>query len=139
MKATDAAVAGRLDPVPVLKGFASLRRLVGTYPPGHPMIGQKLHELDQDVRRHLQHGPELCIDIVPGSVHLKWVAYEGGDQAVTHVLLELSELGVDSLHISEGVETEELRAVAEFLWQPRASDEPLAAQLARRNVRHLSL
>jgi putative nucleotidyltransferase with HDIG domain len=139
MKAADAAVAARLDPVPVLKGLVSLRRLVGTYPSGHPMIGQKLHELDEAVRRHLHHGPELRIDIVRGSVHLNGVAYEGDDQAVTHLLLELSELGVDSLHIREGIEIEELRAVAEFLWQPRVSDEPLEAQLARRNVRHLSL
>jgi putative nucleotidyltransferase with HDIG domain len=139
MKAADATVAARLDPVPVLKGLASLRRLVGTYPSGHPMIGQKLHELDEAVRRHLHHGPELRIDIVRGSVHLNGVAYEGGDQAVTHLLLELSELGVDSLHIREGIEIEELRAVAEFLWQPSVSDEPLEAQLARRNVRHLSL
>ena len=139
MKAADAAVAARLDPVPVLKGLVSLRRLVGTYPSGHPMIGQKLHELDEAVRRHLHHGPELRIDIVHGSVHLNGVAYEGGDQAVTHLLLELSELGVDSLHIREGIGIEELRAVAEFLWQPRVNDEPLEAQLARRNVRHLSL
>jgi putative nucleotidyltransferase with HDIG domain len=139
MNATDAAAGARLDPVPVLKGLASLRRLVGTYPAGHPMIGQKLHELDEAVRRHLQHGPEVRIDIIQGSVHLNGVAYDGGDQAVTHLLLELSELGVDSLHIREGIETDELREAAEFLWQPHASDEPLDAQLARRNVRHLSL
>src|SRR5580765_2041841 len=134
-----ATAATRLDPVPVLKGLASLRRLVGTYPAGHPMIGQKLHELDEAVRRHLQHAPEVHIDIIRGSVHLNGVAYDGGDQALTHLLLELSELGVDIFHIREGVETDELREVAEFLWQPRASDEPLDAQLARRNVRHLSL
>jgi putative nucleotidyltransferase with HDIG domain len=139
MKATDGAAGSQLDPVPVLKGLGSLRRLVGTYPAGHPMIGQKLHELDEAVRRHLQHGPELRIDVIRGNVHLNGVAYEAGDQAVTHLLLELSELGVDSVHIREGIEIEELRAVAEFLWQPRTSDEPLAVQLAQRNVRHLSL
>ena len=35
------------DPVNVLKAFASLRRLLGTYPSGHPMIAQKLRELDE--------------------------------------------------------------------------------------------
>ena len=33
------------DPLAVLKGLAALRRLTGTYPPGHPMIGQKLKEI----------------------------------------------------------------------------------------------
>src|SRR5207249_8455243 len=35
-----------LDPLPILKGFANLRRLTGTYPAGHPMIAQKLRELE---------------------------------------------------------------------------------------------
>ena len=39
------ALAGPLDPLAILKGFASLRRLTGTYPAGHPMIAQKLTEL----------------------------------------------------------------------------------------------
>src|SRR6266853_801065 len=138
MKANGAGAA-RLDPLPVLKGLASLRRLVGTYPAGHPMIDQKLHELDEAVRRHLQHGPEVRIDIIRGSVHLNSVAYDGGDQALAHLLLELSELGVDSLYIREGVEIEELLEVAEFLWQPRASDELVETQLASRRVRHISL
>jgi putative nucleotidyltransferase with HDIG domain len=138
MKAMDAA-APRLDPLPVLRGLASLRRLMGTYPPGHPMIGQKLQEFDEAVREHLQLGPELHIDVIHGNVHLDGVSFDGTDQATAQVVRELSALGIDSLYIREGVETEELRAVAEFLWQPRCDDESMAVQLARRNVRHVSL
>ena len=39
-----AALPGTPGPLPVLKGFASLRRLAGTYPAGHPMLTQKLKE-----------------------------------------------------------------------------------------------
>ena len=39
------------DPLPILKGFASLRRLTGTYPAGHPMIAQKVRELINEGKR----------------------------------------------------------------------------------------
>ena len=142
MNATNAAAAAapRLDPLPVLKRLASLRWLLGTYPSGHPMVSQKLHELDQVVRQHLQLGPELRIDIIRGNVHLDAVSFDGDDQAGTaQAVRELSELGIDSLYIREGVDAEELRALAAFLWQPRKTDEPVETQLARHNIRHVSL
>ena len=37
-----------LDPVALVRGFASLRRLTGMYPPGHPSIVQKLSEIDDE-------------------------------------------------------------------------------------------
>jgi putative nucleotidyltransferase with HDIG domain len=52
---------------------------------------------------------------------------------------ELSSLGVDSIHIHEGVQLEELRTVAEFLWQHRETGKSVAAQLAERHVKHISL
>ena len=131
-------VAPELDPLPVLKGLAALRWLTGTYPAGHPMIGQKLSELDGLVREHLRVGPELRIDIIRGAAHLDGVSFDGNNQATTHILQELSELGIDSIYIREGVETEELRSVAEFLWQPR-TEEPVDTQLSRRRVRHISV
>jgi putative nucleotidyltransferase with HDIG domain len=139
MKANDAAVVHPCDPLPVLKGLASLRWLRGTYPAGHPMITQKLRELDEAVRQHLQLGPELRIDVIHGKVHLDGVSFDGADHATDEIIRELSELGVDSLYIKEGVETDEFLGVAEFLWQPRKTGEPVEAQLARHNVRHISL
>jgi putative nucleotidyltransferase with HDIG domain len=129
----------RLDPLPVLKSLAGLRRLAGTYPPGHPMIGQKLKELDDYVRQHLRVVSELHIDVVRGVVHLDGVPFDNADQAGTQVVHELAELGIDSLYIREGVRAEEYLALAEFLWQPRDSDESVEAQLASREVRHISV
>jgi len=130
-----------LDPVNVLKAFASLRRLLGTYPSGHPMIAQKLHELDELVRLHLRRGPALEIDVIDGDVRLDGVSFGGDRQANAQAVRELSDLGIDSIHIREGVEIEELRATAEFLWQFKdtASGDSLESQLARRGVHHISL
>jgi putative nucleotidyltransferase with HDIG domain len=139
MKATDAPSTPRLDPLPVLKALTGLRRLIGAYPSGHPMIAQKLRLLDEAVRQHLLLGPELRIDIIHGNVHLDGVWFESRDQATAPIVRELSDLGIDSLYIRDGVEIEELRAVAEFLWQPPLRDQPVEAQLARLNVRHISL
>jgi putative nucleotidyltransferase with HDIG domain len=131
----------QLDPIPVLKGFASLRRLTGAYPAGHPVIAQKLRDLQDLIRLHLRSGPVLRIDVLQGDVHLDGVSFGRDQPAHAQVIREFSELGIDSIHIREGVEADELRAVAEFLWQLTVSPdgEPMDAQLLRRNVRHISL
>jgi len=130
-----------LDPFPVLKGFASLRRLTGTYPAGHPMIAQKLQELEDAVRQHLRVGPSLLIDIIHGDVFLNGVFFNCDKSANAQIVRELSYLGVDSIHILEGVEREELRIVGEFLWQLKEGvhSDPIEVQLARLDVRHVSL
>jgi hypothetical protein len=70
MTTQPAAAPAPLDPVAVLKGFVSLRRLVGSYPAGHPTIAQKLKELDEAIAGHLRDAPELRIDIIQGAVHV---------------------------------------------------------------------
>ena len=128
-----------LDPLAVLKGLAALRRLTGTYPPGHPMIGQKLKELGDLVASHLQHSDLLRIDVIRGDVFLDSVASSPEGQANQQLLGQLTALGVDSIHIQKGVAIEEFLAVAEFLWQFSGSGDSVGSQLAARNVRHISL
>ena len=138
---TSTATSPGLDPLPILKGFASLRRLTGAYPAGHPMIAQKLNELGGLIRQHFRTGPALRIDVIHDDVHLDGVSFGRHDQANAQVIRELSALGINSIHIQEGVEPEELRAVAEFLWQVKEDTgrESIGAELARRGVRHISL
>ena len=130
-----------LDPLPILIGFASLRRLTGAYPAGHPMIAQKLNELRELIRRHLRAGPALRLDVIHDDVHLDGVSFGGQEPSNASIIRELSALGINSIHIHEGVELEEILAVAEFLWQFKEDDvsESSEAQLARRGVRHISL
>ena len=138
---TSTAGGPGLDPLPILKAFASLRRLTGAYPAGHPMIAQKLNELGGLIRQHLRTGPAIRIDVIHDDVHLDGVSFGRHDQANAQIIRELSALGINSIHIQEGVEPEELRAAAEFLWQVKddTGRESIAAELARRDVRHISL
>jgi len=136
---TTPAQAAPLDPLAVLRGLASLRRLTGTYPAGHPMIGQKLKELSDLVAELLRASSPVCIDVIRGDVFLDGVASSAEHQANQQLISQLSALGIDSIHIHDGVAPEELLAVAEFLWQYTDSGEAVASQLAARNVRHISL
>ncbi len=129
-----------IDPLAVLKGFASLRRLAGSYPAGHPSIGQKLKEIEDAIAGHLRANPELRIDIIHGNVYVDGVSFSRDTQAHTPIVKELSELGIDSIYIREGVRREELLAVAELLWRrDPSSTESFESQLAAHGVRSVSL
>jgi putative nucleotidyltransferase with HDIG domain len=124
----------------MLKGLASLRRLTGTYPAGHPTIAQKLGEVHDAVRKHLQHHDEVRVDVIHGEVFLDGTSFSREQHAQAPIVGELTDLGVDSIYIREGVEPSELLAVAECLWQSeRSAGESLDAQLAARGVRSISL
>ncbi len=131
----------KLDPVALLKGLVSLRRLTGLYPPGHPSIEQKLAELDDSVQRHIQLASALRLDVIHGLAHLDGVPYRQDSEAQAQILRELTDLGVDSIHIRRGVTRYELLALSEFLWQLREapSGEPIDIQLTTRQIAHISL
>ncbi len=130
-----------IDPLALLKGFVSLRRLTGMYPAGHPTIEQKLTELDGAIQRHLAAAPALHLDVIYGQPHVDGVCFRTEGEAQSQVFRELTELGVDSIHIVRGVSREELLALSEFLWQMRDApgSEPIDVQLARKKIHHVSL
>lgn len=132
------------DPFPILKGIAMLRRLVGTYPAGHPMVEQRLKELDEAVRTQLALSAPaslLRIDVVHGDVHLDAVAFSSDSQTTGQLIQDLVALGVHSVHIEAGVTQSELLTLARYLWDVK--DVPPAssfeAQLAERGVTRVSL
>lgn len=128
------------DALAILKGFTSLRRLAGTYPAGHPSIGQKLSELHTAVQAYLRTARELRLDIIHGNTYVDGVLSSGDTQAQAPFLRELAGLGIDSIYIRQGVRPEELLAVAECLWRRDEADTaPIDVQLARRDVRAISL
>lgn len=130
-----------LDPVALFRGFASLRRLTGMYPAGHPAISQKLVEIDETVQRHLATHPVLRLDIIHGDVHLDGVSFRQDNETQAQVVRELSDLGVDSIHIVRGVTRDELQALSELLWQLKdtAGVDPMQERLERRHIQHISL
>jgi putative nucleotidyltransferase with HDIG domain len=140
MKDVDTAGASTLDPLVVLKGLASLRRLTGTYPPGHPSITQKTTEILDALAKHFQAAREARIDVIHGQVYLDGVSFDRDVQAHAPVVNELMGLGVDSVYLRDGVQAEDLLAVAECLWQQERSDsQTIESRLAARNVRSISL
>jgi putative nucleotidyltransferase with HDIG domain len=130
-----------LDPLALLKGFVSVRRLTGMYPTGHPAIEQKLTEIESSVQRHLASAPSLQLDVIHGHAHLDGMIFRADRETQTEVLKELTSLGIDSIHIRRGVSRQELLALSEFLWQLKEapSGEPIEVQLAKRQIHHVSL
>jgi putative nucleotidyltransferase with HDIG domain len=130
-----------LDPLPLLKGIASLRKLTGMYPPGHPAITQKLGELDAVVQRHLKQTDVLRIDVIHGDAHLDGLSFRHDSDANSRIIQELSALGIDSIHITKGITPTELQELSAFLWDLKdaTGGPPMAQQLASRGIRHVSL
>jgi putative nucleotidyltransferase with HDIG domain len=133
--------ADRIDPVALLKGLVSLRRLTGLYPAGHPTIEQKLTELDDAVQRHIRGAAALRLDVIHGSAHLDGVPFRQDSETQAQILRELTDLGIDSIHIASGVTRQELLAMSEFLWQLKEAPggEPIDVQLAARQIQHITL
>jgi putative nucleotidyltransferase with HDIG domain len=129
-----------LDPVAVLKALLGLERLTGIYPSGHPVVEDKLKELEAPLQQHLQTNAAARIDIVRGMVHLNGLPFP---QAIEPRLLdELVTLGIDSVYILQGLESEDLRRLAHVLrdmHRGRALDRPVDAMLVEQAVRHISL
>lgn len=130
-----------IDAVALLKGFTSLRRLTGMYPAGHPAIEQKLTEVHDSVRRHFEAAPALHLDIVHGTPHLDGVSCRLENDTQAQFVREITELGVDSIHIESGVTRDELHGIADFLWQMKdvRAGTSVAEALAERQIRHISL
>jgi putative nucleotidyltransferase with HDIG domain len=130
-----------LDPLPLLKGLASLRKLTGMYPENHPSILQKLGELDGLVQRHLKQAEVLRIDVIHGDAHLDGLSFRYDSDSNSRIIQELAALGIDSIHLSRGITPAELLCLSSFLWELKDSvgGAPMAEQLAERGIRHVSL
>ena len=132
---------GGPDPLIVMKELVTLRRLVGLYPAGHPLIEDKLRELDVAVRRRLEYAPAVQVDVVRGDVHIDGDSYRHESRANAHLITELTDIGIHSIRIESGVTTEELRTTAEFLWKfdGRHGGDAVRERLARAGVQHVTL
>jgi putative nucleotidyltransferase with HDIG domain len=136
---TSTASAPPFDPAPFIRGFVALRRLANMYPPGHPVIAQKIDEVFQHVQPHLVRGT-LNIDIIHDELHVNGQACWGDGSAAGQAVRELNELGTHSVEIRPGLQPDELRLAAEFLAAAaeNRTGEPIADRLASRGVTHVS-
>lgn len=129
-----------LDPVVLLKSLLGLQRLTGIYPSGHPVVEEKLRELEGPLQAFLQTDVAVRIDIVRGMVHLNGLPFP---QAIEpRVLDELIALGIDSVYFLQGLESEDLRKLAHVLREVqrgRTGGRSVDAMLLEQGVRHVSL
>ncbi|MBI4520664.1 MAG: HD domain-containing protein [Gemmatimonadetes bacterium] len=152
LPAVDPPIDATAGPVPLLRGLAGLQRATAMYPPGHPMIAQRLKEFAEVVKRHLTQlppdphdrlgsHPTIRLDLINGDVYLDGVAFHHENTADAPFARELVDLGIHSIHIADGVTPDELLGVADLLTQFREgkAGETIEDQLARRGVRHVSL
>jgi HD-GYP domain-containing protein (c-di-GMP phosphodiesterase class II) len=129
------------DPLAIVKELVTLRRLVGLYPSDHPLIADKLREIEITLSRRFEHQRSLQIDVVRGDVHIDGDAFRHESRSQAHIITELTDVGVHSVRIDAGVTQAELRATAEFLWRfdGQARGEAVREQLARAGVEHITL
>ena len=121
------------DPDRILKSFSALVTLTGIYPAGHPLVADKLREVDDAVQQTLKAADAVRIDVIRGVVHLNGVACEGRGDAYG--------LPVDSLHFEPGVAATEIASAAAFLSRTKIAPggDPVRQQLAQVGVNHISL
>lgn len=128
-----------VDPVAVLQGLVNASKLTRLYPPAHPIVEQKLKELEDSIGSYLQGHPALNIDIVHGTVQFDGLPFDPG---VESALDDLAGLGIDSVHFERGFRPEDLQGLVDLLrdlLQNGTGSEPIEARLAQRGVRHVSL
>lgn len=129
------------DPLIVMKDLITLRRLVGLYPSGHPLIEEKLRELDSAVQHRLASNAALQVDVVRGDVHIDGSPFRQESRTHAQHIAELTDIGVHSIRIECGVTAAELRATAGFLWtfDGRHGGDAVRERLAQVGVHHVTL
>ncbi len=137
--APDCGEQAAIDPVAVLRGLVHASKLTRLYPPGHPIVQQKLTELGSSIGGYLQNNPVLNIDVVRRTVQLDGLPFDAGAEPA---LDDLAAIGINSVHFQRGLGPDELRQLVELLRElpPNVTGgEPIDARLADRGVRHVSL
>lgn len=139
--ATPVITEGGPDPLVVMKELVTLRRLIGLYPTGHPLIEDKLRELEVALQRRFAHASAVQVDVVRGDVHVDGDAFRHESRAHAHLIDDLTEIGIHSIRIESGVTAEELRATAEFLWQfdGQHGGDTVRERLSKAGVQHVTL
>ena len=128
-------------PVAILRGIGTVRRLIGLYPHGHPLVEERLRALHEAVRAQLRCQSAISIDVVQGEINVDGASGPLDLATGGQVIEDLLALGVQSIHLGEGVDLEELRALAQLLWdmQHHPVEGTVATQLADRGIRHVRL
>jgi HD-GYP domain-containing protein (c-di-GMP phosphodiesterase class II) len=124
------------DPTPVLRSLAALRRACALYPSEHPGIEQHVTELQQLIDPFFESRDTLQIDVIRGVAMLDGRSFRKESLANAHLLGELAELEVDSVHLQRSVTADELRAAGHVLaeWHGEGSLREALHEAGVRNI-----
>jgi putative nucleotidyltransferase with HDIG domain len=79
--------------------------------------------------------------VIHGDAHLDGLSFRHDSDANARIIRELSDLGIDSVHISRGITPDDLLKLSGFLWELKDAHGAgtMASQLAARGIGHVSL
>ncbi|HXE80200.1 MAG TPA: HD domain-containing phosphohydrolase [Vicinamibacterales bacterium] len=137
--ARDERITGT-DPIPILKAFTGLRQVTALYPHNHTIVQQAAAALYDLLQPHLAAHGAIRLDVIEGDVHVDGEPCRLESAANPQVVRDFLDLGLDSVHVTRGVDRQELQTMAEVLLEhkERPTAHALNALLAARGVTHVN-
>lgn len=133
----------RPDAGHVFRALAALRSACVLYPAGHPAIEAQVDDVHRHASTLLEGDALVRLNIVRGILNCNGEPLQHESRIHGRVLTEFAALGIDSLHVGEGLSRDEIRTVGQFLAHehrgPGTGAAPVMEVLAKRGVRNLSL
>lgn len=126
----------------LLRTLAGLRSACLLYPKDHPAIDAQVEDVYRHATALLEDRALVRLDIIRGILNCDGQPLQHETRLHARVLREFTALGIDSLHIADGIQREEIKAVGQFLAHEHrgpGTGKPVVDALGDRGVRNLSL
>ncbi len=126
----------------LFRTLAGLRSACLLYPKDHPAIDAQVEDVHRHASGLLEDRPIVRLDIIRGILNCDGQPLQHETRLHARALRELTALGIDSVHIADGIQREEIKAVGQFLAHEHrgpGTGEPVVEVLGERGVRNLSL
>lgn len=141
-RAVDDAILSRPEAGHVFRTLAALRSACVLYPENHPAIEAQIDDVHRHMSSLLAGQADVRLDIIRGTLSCDGEPLTHESRIHARVLDEFVALGVDSLHLTAGVDREEIRALGQFLAHEHAgpgTGQPIVDRLGKRGIRSISL
>lgn len=141
---TTAEIDGRYQPDAghLFRTLAGLRSACLLYPKDHPAIDAQVEDVYRHATALLEDRPLVRLDLIRGILNCDGQPLQHETRLHARVLREFTALGIESVHIADGVERVEIKAVGQFLAHEHrgpGTGRPVVEVLSERGVHNLSL
>lgn len=126
----------------LFRTLAGLRSACLLYPKDHPAIDAQVEDVYRHATALLEDRPLVRLDLVRGILNCDGQPLQHETRLHARVLREFTALGIESVHIADGVQRDEIKAVGQFLAHEHrgpGTGRPVVEVLSERGVQHLSL